>query len=132
MKKINFIFSLILSICLIPFLIAISANALGDVDWILLKENDKGKEWLDLGSIKRLNDKELSVLTKFYKRPLEREGKGETSLYVMRINCLNKEYKDTSINGIPKLKSKWLNSNNDELIDIVIERSCSEEGFIIE
>ena len=37
-----------------------------------------------------------------------------------------KKFKDTSINGIPQFNSKWRTSNNDELIDVVIENSCSE------
>jgi len=37
-----------------------------------------------------------------------------------------KEIKDTSIKGIPQFNSKWQTSNNDELIDIVIENSCLE------
>ena len=44
----------------------------------------------------------------------------------MRINCDEKKFKDTSINGIPQFNSKWRTAKNDELIDIVIENSCSE------
>ena len=44
----------------------------------------------------------------------------------MKINCDDKKFKDTSINGIPQFNSKWQTSNNDELIDVVIENSCSE------
>ena len=44
----------------------------------------------------------------------------------MRINCNNKLFKDTSINGIPQFNTKWKSSNEDELIDVVIEKSCSE------
>ena len=44
----------------------------------------------------------------------------------MRIKCNEKKFKDTSINGIPQFNSKWQTSNNDELIDVVIENSCSE------
>ena len=43
------------------------------------------------------------------------------------INCKDKTYKDTSINGIPQFGSKWQTSNNDELIDVVIEKGCSEK-----
>ena len=102
------------------------SNAIGNVDWILLKENNDGKEWLDRGSIKPLKNGEISVLTKFFKNPTESNDKGKLSLYVMRINCDEKKFKDTSINGIPQFNSKWQTSNNDELIDIVIENSCSE------
>ena len=102
------------------------AYGIGNVDWILLKENNDGKEWLDMGSIKQLRDNEISVLTKFFKNPLNDKDEGELSLYVMRINCDDKKFKDTSINGIPQFNSKWKTSNDDELIDVVINKSCNE------
>ena len=103
------------------------AYAVGNVDWVLLKENNDGKEWIDMGSIKEINAEEITVLTKFLKNPKEPSDKEELSLYVMRINCNDKTYKDTSINGIPQFGSKWQTSNNDELIDVVIEKGCSEK-----
>ena len=102
------------------------AYAVSNVDWLLLKENNDGKEWIDMGSIKEINAGEITVLTKFLKNPKEPSDKEELSLYVMRINCNDKTYKDTSINGIPQFGSKWQTSNNDELIDVVIEKGCSE------
>tara|TARA_B100001769_G_scaffold234848_1_gene198940 strand:+ start:138 stop:527 length:390 start_codon:yes stop_codon:yes gene_type:complete len=115
----------------IAFLILILNNSefsygIGNVDWVLLKENNDGKEWIDMGSIKEVNAEEITVLTKFFKNPKESSNKGQLSLYVMQINCNNKTFKDTSINGIPQFGSKWQTSNNDELIDVVIEKSCSE------
>ena len=102
------------------------AYAVGNVDWVLLKENNDGKEWIDMGSIKETNAGEITVLTKFLKNPKEPSDKEELSLYVMRINCNDKTFKDTSINGIPQFGTKWQTSNNDELIDVVIEKGCSE------
>ena len=102
------------------------ASAIGEVDWLLLKENEDGKEWVDLGSIKKLKNNEISVLTKYFQNPTKEKVNGETNLYVMRINCDNKEYKDISVNGIPSFKAKWKNSNDDELIDVVIDKSCNE------
>ena len=102
------------------------ASAIGEVDWLLLLENDDGKEWVDLGSIKKINSKEISVLTKYFQNPSKVNIKGETNLYVMRINCDSREYKDISVNGIPSFKASWKNSNDDELIDVVIDKSCSE------
>tara|TARA_B100001109_G_C18642457_1_gene371258 strand:- start:128 stop:520 length:393 start_codon:yes stop_codon:yes gene_type:complete len=102
------------------------ALAIGEVDWLLLKENEDGKEWVDLGSIKKINNNEISVLTKYFQNPSKEKVKGETNLYVMKINCDNREYKDISVNGIPSFKAKWKTSNDDELIDIVIDKSCSE------
>jgi len=124
----KFILNLV-SICFV-FIISIfnisgSAHSVGDVDWLLLKENNDGKEWLDMGSIKLIRDNEITVLTKFLKNPKDSKDKGQLSLYVMKINCNDKKFKDTSINGIPQFNSKWQTSNNDELIDIVIEKSCS-------
>ena len=119
------------SLCF-TFLILILNNSefaygIGNVDWVLLKENNDGKEWIDMGSIKEINTGEITVLTKFLKNPKEPSDKEELSLYVMRINCNDKTYKDTSINGIPQFGSKWQTSNNDELIDVVIEKGCSEK-----
>ena len=101
------------------------AYGIGNVDWVLLKENNDGKEWIDMGSFKVIQAKEISVLTKFYKKPFNLNDKGKLSLYLMRINCGDKKFKDISINGIPQFRSKWKTSNNDELIDVVIEKSCS-------
>ncbi len=118
------------SLCFV-FLILILNNSefaygVGNVDWLLLKENNDGKEWIDMGSIKEINAGELTVLTKFLKNPKESSDKEQLSLYVMRINCNAKIFRDTSINGIPQFGSKWQTSNNDELIEVVIEKSCSE------
>ena len=101
------------------------AYGIGNVDWVLLKENNDGKEWIDMGSIKSISENEISVLTKFFKNPKDSNDKEQLSLYVMRINCIDKKFKDTSINGIPQFNSKWQTSNNDELIDVVIKKGCS-------
>ena len=119
-----FYFSLTLLIFILNFVSY--SNAIGNVDWVLLKENNDGREWLDKGSIKQLPNGEISVLTKFFKNPTNSDEEGELTLYVMRINCDEKKFKDTSINGIPQFNSKWRPSNNDELINVVIENSCSE------
>ena len=119
------------SLCFTFFILILNnsefAYGIGNVDWVLLKENNDGKEWIDMGSIKEINAGEITVLTKFLKNPKEPSDKEELSLYVMRINCNDKTYKDTSINGIPQFGSKWQTSNNDELIDVVIEKGCSEK-----
>ena len=126
MRIILNLFYFSLSFLFLFLLFVPNSYAIGNVDWVLLKENDDGKEWLDKGSIKQLPNSEISVLTKFFKNPTNSDEEGELSLYVMRINCDEKKFKDTSINGIPQFNSKWQTSNNDELIDVVIENSCSE------
>ena len=126
MKIISNLFYFSLTLLFFILYFAPYSYAIGNVDWVLLKENNDGKEWIDMGSIKEINDGEISVLTKFFKNPKESDDKGQLSLYLMRINCNDKSFKDTSINGIPQFGSKWQISNNDELIDVVIEKSCSE------
>ena len=125
MKIILNFFSLFFTFLLLTLNNSEFAYGIGNVDWVLLKENKYGKEWIDMGSIKQLNVEEVSVLTKFFKKPKESSEKGQLSLYVMKINCNDKKFKDTSINGIPQFGTKWKTSNNDELIDVVIEKSCS-------
>tara|TARA_Y100000766_G_scaffold285308_1_gene307827 strand:+ start:450 stop:845 length:396 start_codon:yes stop_codon:yes gene_type:complete len=120
------LFSLSFAFFIIFLNISDLAYGIGNVDWVLLKENNDGKEWIDMGSIKPLKNNELTVLTKFFKNPSDKKEEGELSLYVMKINCIDKKFKDTSVNGIPQFNSKWKSTNNDELIDIVIEKSCSE------
>ena len=124
----RFISSSIFLVCIfLAFQIgSFRVDAVGNVDWFLLKENESGKEWLDLGSIKVLKNNQLTVLTRYYENTSKVKDKGETNLYVMKINCLNNEFKDISINGIPQFNSKWKPSNDDELIDNVITRSCAE------
>ena len=125
MKIIFNFFSLCFTFLILIFNNSGFASGVGNVDWILLKENNDGKEWIDIGSIKEINADEVTVLTKFLRNPKEGDKK-QLSLYVMRINCNDNTFKDTSINGIPQFGSKWQTSKNDELIEVVIEKSCSE------
>ena len=125
MKKFFKFFSLFFAFLILILNNSEFAYGIGNVDWVLLKENKDGKEWIDMGSIKAINDNDISVLTKFLKNPKDSNDKEELSLYVMRINCTEKKFKDTSINGIPQFNSKWQTSNNDELIDVVIKKGCS-------
>ena len=108
------------------FILEQKVSAIGEVNWLLLKENNDGKEWVDLGSIKKFKNNEISVLTKYFQNPIKEKVKGETNLYVMRINCATKEYKDITVNGIPSFKAQWKTSNDDELIDVVIDKSCND------
>ena len=127
MKIIFKFFSLCFTFLILILINSEFAYAVSNVDWVLLKENNDGKEWIDMGSIKEINAGEITVLTKFLKNPKKPIDKEELSLYVMRINCNDKTFKDTSINGIPQFRAKWQTSNNDELIDVVIEKGCSEK-----
>ena len=52
MRIITNLFYFSLSLLFLIFNFAPYSFALGNVDWVLLKENNDGKEWLDRGSIK--------------------------------------------------------------------------------
>tara|TARA_B100000212_G_scaffold236346_1_gene179796 strand:+ start:40 stop:438 length:399 start_codon:yes stop_codon:yes gene_type:complete len=131
MKKLfQYLVSFLVSFLLILLTFSFSSYAANDVDWFLLKKNNDGEQWIDKGSIKQFPNNEISVLTRFFEAPNEQGKKGKKLLYVMRINCETQKFKDTSINGIPNLNAKWTSSNNDELIDIVINKSCEESKSI--
>ena len=125
------LFSL-LSFLLILHPFSLGSYAANDVDWLLIKKNNDGEQWIDRGSLIKYTNNEISILTRFFEAPKEPETKGKKLLYVMRINCETKKFKDTSINGIPNLKAKWISSNNDELIDLVINKSCEESELVNE
>ena len=73
-----FYFSLSLLLIILNF--ASYSYAIGNVDWVLLKENNDGKEWLDKGSIKELPNGDISVLTKFFKNPTDSDNDGQLSV----------------------------------------------------
>ena len=127
----NLIFSFITFLLILHPFSSVSYAA-NEVDWSLIKKNNDGEQWIDRGSIRKYPNNEISILTRFFEEPKDSETKGKKLLYVMRINCETKKFKDTSINGIPNLKAKWTSSNNDELIDIVINKSCEESGLLNE
>ena len=126
MKKfIKQFFLITLSISLMFLAYVFKVQAISDVDWKLILENNDGKQWIDLGSLKKFKNDEISVLTKYFKNPNETNKNGETFLYVMKINCETAKYKDISVNGVYQFRAKWKSSNNDELIDRVIESTCT-------
>ena len=128
-KLLNNLLSIFVSLALIFLPFSINTYAANEVNWFLLKKNSDGEQWIDKGSIRKYQNDEISVLTRFFENPKGSDNKAKKLLYVMRINCKTKEFKDTSINGIPNLKAKWKSSNNDELIDIVINKTCEESSF---
>ena len=61
MRIISNLFYFSLSLLLFILNFCSYSYAIGNVDWVLLKENDDGKEWLDKGSIKPLPNGQISV-----------------------------------------------------------------------
>jgi hypothetical protein len=55
----------------------------------------------------------------------QQSPRAKTDLYVMEIDCGQRIYRDTSINGIPQFNATWLPSGGDQLIDAVLSEACS-------
>ena len=48
-----------------------------------------------------------------------------SDLYVMEIDCAQALFRDTSVNGFPRLGAEWQPSGSDPLIDAVMDQACS-------
>ena len=82
-------------------------------------------------SIERLNesqDQEIKQPNKSQDQATKQSPRARTDLYVMEIDCGQRIYRDTSINGIPQFNANWLPSGGDQLIDAVLSEACSASG----
>ena len=75
------------------------------------------------------NDKDgnLSVLSRFTPALREGEKQQNGSLYLMHVDCDQKLFRDTSVNGLHRFRAEWKPSDGDELIDAVIDEVCTAE-----
>ncbi len=99
----------------------------GPVEWREVPATDAGQQWWDLGSLHYDKDGNLSVLSRFTPAASEDEKPSKGSLYVMHIDCDQKLFRDTSVNGLPRFRAKWNLSNGDGLIDALIDEVCAAE-----
>jgi hypothetical protein len=67
-------------------------------------------------------------LNKTQNQTINQSARARTDLYVMEIDCGQRIYRDTSINGIPQFNATWLPSGGDQLIDAVLSEACSASG----
>ncbi|CAK6693697.1 hypothetical protein VB716_05735 [Synechococcus sp. CCY9201] len=105
-------------------LLALPAQA-GSVDWRELPATEEGKQWWDAGSLRRTRDGNLSVLSR-YLPPPEEEGRPRLGdLYVMELDCGQKLYRDTAVNGVPRFKADWQPAGGDQLLDAMIDAVCA-------
>lgn len=114
-------------LCLLCLLPASPAWA-GPVNWQELPPSPEGRQWWDSGSLRLSRGGNLSVLSRF--QPASPDGEEQQrgpvgQLYVMEIDCGQKLYRDTSVNGIPRLRAEWQPAGSDQLIDAVIEAACA-------
>ncbi|MFQ6538782.1 MULTISPECIES: hypothetical protein [Aphanothece] len=94
------------------------------VDWREVPANADGRQWWDAGSLRLSRAGNLSVLSRFQPASeADRPRLGD--LYVMEIDCGQKLYRDTSVNGVPRFGAEWQPASGDDLISAVIDASCA-------
>lgn len=117
-----------LACCALALGLAAGPPALaGPVDWHEVPASPEGRQWWDQGSLHPSRHGQLSVLSRF--QPAGAPGEdGERPrqgmLYVMEIDCNQKLYRDTSVNGLPRFGAGWSAPGDDELVMAVIRESC--------
>ena len=108
----------ILILTLIP-VITISEEI---TNWVQVKSNQYGQQWIDLNSLKRINHNQVKISSRF---DSTKDGKWNQYLYVMNIDCEKKLYKDISENGIINSKQSWVAPNGDNLIEALMIKACT-------
>jgi hypothetical protein len=107
----------------------------GPVDWHEVPASPEGRQWWDRGSLRPSRTGQLSVLSRF--QPAGGEGEdGDRprlgDLYVMEIDCTQRLYRDTSVNGLPRFGASWSAPGNDELVMAVIRESCEAAAGMVQ
>ena len=111
--------ALVLAGLLLTLALPLPAAWAGPVDWHEVQPTADGRQWWDGGSLRINRNGMLTVLSRF--QPAERD-QGE--LYVMEIDCGQRLYRDTAVNGLPRWGAPWQPVSGDGLIASVIAESC--------
>ena len=95
-----------------------------NINWVEISRTSAGKQYLDKDSIRNQGKGIIEITSKYLKIDVNSSKKIEENIYKMKINCLNKNYKDISVNGKKSLSTKWERTNEDKLIIDLISKSC--------
>ena len=93
--------------------------------WIEAPTTEEGQQWWELDSLSNTTDGNIKILTRFIPKPNKHKSSVITTFYLMEIDCSNRLFRDTQINGVQQFNKKWNMTDNDELINGVIDQSCS-------
>ena len=122
-NKLNTFFKLF-AIILIIFSINIDRAYAVNNNWIQVSKTNEGIQYWDIGSLINKSNGLIEIKTKHLKKDPENQEIIEENIYTMEINCINKKYKDISVNGKINLSAKWEAPNGDKLINDLISESC--------
>ena len=118
--------AIILSLVLFFFISMITESLKVEANqWIEEPTTEEGQQWWDLDSLNNTTDGSIELLTRFSPNPNKNKESIITTVYMMEIDCSNRLFRDTQINGFQQFNKKWNSTDNDELINGVINQSCS-------
>ena len=95
--------------------------------WKEVISSSSGQQWWDTESIVYQSPDKLTISTRFLPLSKGDVKQPRENFYTMQIDCSQKLYKDTSINGIQVLDPQWLSPEEDALINSVINEACSKD-----
>ncbi|WP_413390261.1 hypothetical protein [Prochlorococcus marinus] len=95
-----------------------------DINWVEVSRTPAGIQYLDRDSIDIEEKGIIELTTKYIKIDSITSKEIEENIYIMKINCMTKKFKDISVNGKKNLSANWEDPNGDKLLDDVISDSC--------
>ena len=119
----NYIFNFLVLISIFGFMKANIAYA-NIYNWIEVSKTQEGIQYIERNSLINKTKGETEIITKYSRINPSKMKIIEENIYTMKINCLNNQYKDVSVNGKDNLNAKWKAPNGDKLIIDVISTSC--------
>ena len=101
--------------------------AASSINWIEVPIRNEGKQAWDKGSLKANKNGTIRILSKLTASKKDKKDQEETISFLMDIDCSEKLFKDSYINGKPNLMATWESSDGDKLIEDVITQVCSTD-----
>ena len=95
-----------------------------NINWIEVSRTPTGVQYLDRDNIDIEEKGIIELTTKYIKIDSSTSKEIEEDIYIMKINCMTKKFKDISVNGKKNLVAKWEDPNGDKLLHDVISDSC--------
>tara|TARA_Y100001970_G_scaffold292716_1_gene435408 strand:- start:7905 stop:8297 length:393 start_codon:yes stop_codon:yes gene_type:complete len=120
-KKLCKIVVLIIFLGFIPS----SVFAIDNDNWIKVQKQIYGEQEWNKTSVEVLEQKKLSVLTRFLSNSKNEKKYNGEQYYLMNIDCDKGKYKDLKVNGSIKEYATWETPKNDKLITDIIDQSCN-------